>query len=149
MRKPDVPAATILLVDDNARGLAARKMILADHGYTVETALSGEEAWELFQKEHFDVVVTDLKMGGIDGVELIRRIRATDATTGLIILSGFLDCLGLCTKTTGADELINKSNKEIQDLLRAIRRLAVRPHRRRKPPTSQGGPGASKAARAS
>ena len=54
MRKPDAPAARILLVDDNARGLAARKMILADHGYSVETAPSGEEAWELFQKSHFD-----------------------------------------------------------------------------------------------
>jgi CheY-like chemotaxis protein len=147
MRKPDVPAARILLVDDNARGLAARKMILADHGYGAETALSGEEAWELFQKNHFDVVVTDLKMGGMDGVELIRRIREADASTGLILLSGFIDCLGLSTKTTGADELINKSNKEIQDLLRAIRRLSVRP-RRRKPPKSEGGPGA-KALRAS
>ena len=138
MRKPDAPAARILLVDDNARGLAARKLILADHGYGVDTALSGEEAWELFQKHRFDVVVTDLKMGGIDGVELIGRIRNADASTGLILLSGFIDCLGLSAKTTGADELINKSNKEIQDLLRAIRRLAVRP-RRRKPPSSQRG----------
>lgn len=147
MRKPDARAARILLVDDNARGLAARKMILADHGYGVETALSGEEAWELFQKHRFDVVVTDLKMSGMDGVELIRRIRNADASTGLILLSGFIDCLGLNTKATGADELINKSNKEIQDLLRAIRRLAVRP-RRRKPPDSQRGPGGAKATQA-
>jgi CheY-like chemotaxis protein len=123
-------------------------MILADHGYGVDTALSGEEAWELFQKDRFDVVVTDLRMGGFDGIELIRRIRAADASTGLILLSGFIDCLGLTAKSTGADELINKSNKEIPELLRAIRKLAVRP-RRGKPAASQRSSRASKAARAS
>ena len=147
MKKDPVPAARILLVDDNARGLTARKMILADHGYGVETALSGEEAWEIFQKHHFDVVVTDLRMGGIDGVELIRRIRATDAPARIILLSGFIECLGLTEESTGADELITKSNKEVPELLRAIRKLAARP-RRRKPASQRGGDGNSQAASA-
>jgi len=137
MKKDSVPTARILLVDDNARGLTARRMILADHGYEVETALSGEEAWERFQEHSFDVVVTDLRMGGIDGVELIRRIRATDAPTRIVLLSGFIDCLGLTTESSGADELINKSNKEVPELLRAVRKLAARPRRRK--PGSQGG----------
>jgi CheY-like chemotaxis protein len=137
MKKDSLPSARILLVDDNARGLTARKMILADQGYGVETALSGEEAWELFQNHPFDVVVTDLRMGGIDGVELIRRIRATDAPTRIILLSGFIDCLGITTESSGADEVINKSNKEVPELLRAVRKLAVRPRRRK--PGSQGG----------
>src|SRR5712691_4818894 len=123
MRKDDVSACRILLVDDNARGLAARKIILADHGYGVETALSGEEAWEIFQHRRFDVVVTDLRMGGIDGLELIRRMRSTDSPAGIILLSGFIDCLGLTTQSTGADELISKSNKEVPELLRAIRKM--------------------------
>jgi CheY-like chemotaxis protein len=137
MKKDSLPSARILLVDDNARGLTARKMILADHGYGVETALSGEEAWELFQKHQFDIVVTDLRMGGIDGVELIRRIRATETPTRIILLSGFIDCLGMTTESSGADELINKSNKEVPELLRAVRKLAARPRRRK--PGSQGG----------
>jgi CheY-like chemotaxis protein len=137
MKKDSLPSARILLVDDNARGLTARKMILADQGYGVETALSGEEAWELFQNHPFDVVVTDLRMGGIDGVELIRRIRATDAPTRIILLSGFIDCLGITTESSGADEVINKSNKEVPELLRAVRKLAARPRRRK--PGSQGG----------
>jgi CheY-like chemotaxis protein len=137
MKKDSLPSARILLVDDNARGLTARKMILADQGYGVETALSGEEAWELFQNHPFDVVVTDLRMGGIDGVELIRRIRATDAPTRIILLSGFIDCLGITTESSGADEVINKSNKEVPELLRAVRKLAARPRRRKA--GSQGG----------
>jgi CheY-like chemotaxis protein len=148
MKKDDIPAARILLVDDNARGLTARKMILTDLGYTVETALSGEEAWEIFQVNQFDVVVTDLRMGEMDGKELIRRIRATDAPTGIILLSGFVNCLGLTPESTGADELINKSNKEVPELLRAVRKLAARP--RRKKPSSERGPasGGSQAASA-
>ncbi len=138
MKKDSIPSTKILLVDDNARGLTARKMILADQGYEVETALSGEEAWETFQKHQFDVVVTDLRMGGIDGMELIRRIRATDTPTRIILLSGFIDCLGLTPESSGADELINKSNKEVPELLRAVRKLAARP-RRRKPGSHDGG----------
>lgn len=142
MKNEDVANARILLVDDNAHGLTARRMILADYGYGVETALSGEEAWETFQERQFDVVVTDLRMGGIDGVELIRRIRAADTPTGIILLSGFIDCLGMTAQSTGADELINKSNKEVPELLRAIRKLAARP--RRKKPVSQQAAGSSK-----
>jgi CheY-like chemotaxis protein len=147
MKNDDAPAARLLLVDDNARGLTARRMILTDHGYGVETALSGEEAWEIFQRSQFDIVVTDLRMSGIDGLELIRRIRATDTPTGIILLSGFVDCLGLTAQTTGADELINKSNKEIPELLRAIRKLATRP-RRRSPGSQKGNPAASRTMRA-
>jgi len=131
MKQDDVPSARILLVDDNLHGLTARKMILVDHGYEVETALSGEEAWETFQKRHFDIVVTDLRMSGIDGVELIRRIRAMDAPARTILLSGFIACLGLTEQSTGADELICKSNKEVPELLRTIRKLAVRPPRKK------------------
>jgi CheY-like chemotaxis protein len=147
MKKDPATASRILLVDDNARGLTARKMILADHGYGVETALSGEEAWELFQKNPFDIVVTDLRMGGIDGLELIRRIHTTDAPTRIILLSGFVDALGLTVETSGADELINKSNKEVPELLRAVRKLAARP-RRRKPSSQKNPGGGSKAANA-
>ena len=136
--KDDASAARILLVDGNRQGSAARQMILKDHGYSVETAECGEEAWELFQKSHFDVVVTDLKMSGIDGLELIRRIRAADAPAGTILLSGFVNCLGLTSQATGADELINKSNKEVPELVRAVRKLATRPRRRK--PASQRNP---------
>ncbi len=147
MKKDPVPPSRILLVDDNARGLTARKMILTDHGYGVETALSGEEAWEVFQKHPFDVVVTDLRMGGIDGMELIRRIRATEAPARIILLSGFIDCLGLTVESSGADEVINKSNKEIPELLRAVRKLVAHP-RRRKPSSQRGRGGSSKSASA-
>lgn len=130
MKKDDLPSASILLVDDNSHGLTARRLILVDHGYEVETALSGEEAWEIFQLRHFDIVVTDLRMTGFDGIELIRRIRAADKPTRTILLSGFAACLGLNEQSTGADEVVMKSNREVPELLRAIRKLSIRPRKR-------------------
>ena len=146
MKKYEPAPARILLVDDNSHGLTARKMILLDHGYGVETALSGEEAWEKFQKYSFDIVVTDLRMSGIDGVELIRRIRALQSPARTILLSGFIGCLGMTEQSTGADELICKSNKEVPELLRAIRKLAIGPRRRNA--SSQGAPDLTKVMRA-
>jgi CheY-like chemotaxis protein len=143
MKKDPVPAARILLVDNNVRGLSARKMILAEHGYNISTALSGEEAWQVFQEQEFDVVVTDLRMGGMSGLELIKLIRGTESAARIIMLSGFIDCLGLTQEASGADELINKSNKEVPELLRAIRRLEARPARRR-PASQRTPPGSSK-----
>lgn len=138
------PAVTvsILLVDDNTHGLVARGLILKELGHTVVTATSGEEAWDLFQKNHFDIVVTDFRMGGMDGLQLIRLIRASESPARIILLSGFVNCLGMPASETGADEVIAKSSKEVQELLRAVRNLAHTPPRRqaasaRRPPSAR------------
>jgi CheY-like chemotaxis protein len=129
MKTPPLPVK-VLLVDDNALGSAARKVILSDNGYIVETARSGEEAWEIFQREYFDIVVTDYKMPGMNGIELIGLIRKAATPARIILLSGRIQDLGLTEKSTKADELISKSSKEVPELLRAVKKLAVRPRRR-------------------
>ena len=108
-----------------------------DHGYSVETAQSGEEAWELFQNNRFDVVVTDYRMKQMDGVELIRRIHDADTPARTVLLSGFL--LALDEQSSGADEVIQKSSREIPELLRVLKKLTTRP-RRRQPASAQAPP---------
>jgi CheY-like chemotaxis protein len=130
MKKAELSPVRILLVDDNALGSAARRMILTEAGYTVETAGSGEEAWVMCRNESFDIVVTDYKMTGMNGVELIGLIRSAQSPARIILLSGRISTLGMTEKSTGADELISKSNKEVPELLRAVKRLATRPNRR-------------------
>lgn len=130
MKKSDSAPARILLVDDNLLGSSARRMILTEAGYAVEMAGNGEEAWELFQRGRFDLVVTDYKMPGMNGVELIRLIRAAEAPVRIILLSGRIATLGMTEKSTGADELIAKSAKEVEELLRSVRRLVAQPARR-------------------
>ena len=131
MKIDPVSHASILLVDDNTHGLVARGMILKEIGHTVTTAQSGEEAWELFQKTPFDLVVTDYRMGKMDGLELIRLIRASGSPARVILLSGFVGCLGMTDAATGADEVIAKSSKEVPELLRAVKKLAHQPPRRK------------------
>lgn len=131
MKTDPVCPSCILLVDDNPHGLTARAMILETQGHTVVTAQSGEEAWELFQQSHFDLVVTDYRMGKMNGLELIRLIRASETPVSIVLLSGFVSCLGMSDEETGADEIIAKSNKEVPELLRAVKRLAQHPPRRK------------------
>jgi CheY-like chemotaxis protein len=130
MKTDAASTVQVLLVDDNQVGLMARKMILEAAGYGVETAVSGEEAWEIFQKIQFDVVVTDFRMGGMDGVQLIRMIRESGSPARIVLLSGFAACLGMTEESSGADEVLCKSNKEVPELLRAVKRLASQPPRR-------------------
>jgi CheY-like chemotaxis protein len=134
--EPASPVA-ILLVDDNPNGLTARRMFLEEEGFSVTTCLNAEDAWTIFRQERFDIVVTDYRLAGMNGGDLIRLIRGSDSPARVILLSGFIGVLGLNEENTGADELILKSNKEVTELLRAVRKFAQSP--RRRPPSPQGG----------
>jgi len=126
----------VLLVDDNRDGLLARKALLQEQGFEITTAINGEEALEVFSKGKFDMLVTDFKMPKLNGIELIRRVRPLQPAIAIILLSGFVDALGLDEKSTGADVVINKGAHEIPHLLRAVARLAARQVVKR-PPASQ------------
>jgi CheY-like chemotaxis protein len=138
MKSDPVSSLAILLVDDNPNGLTARRMILEEHGFTVTTAANAEDAWAIFQQARFDIVVTDYRLEGMNGGDLIRLIRASDSPARVILLSGFIGVLGLNEENTGADELILKSNKEVPELLRAVRKLAHHAPRRRPPTPARG-----------
>jgi CheY-like chemotaxis protein len=131
MKSDPCAALSVLLVDENPNGLAARQLILEEHGFAVTTCAAAEEAWEIFQRSRFDVVVTDYRFSGMNGGELIRLIRGADSPARIILLSGFCGVLGLNDEHTGADEVILKSSKEVPELLRAVRKLASQSPRRR------------------
>jgi len=80
----------ILVVDDE---LLIRDLLydyFSSKDYQISTANSGEEAIEILQQgKEFDVVLTDLKMPGIDGLELIDHIRKSDYHLPVIVMTGF------------------------------------------------------------
>jgi CheY-like chemotaxis protein len=124
----------ILLVDDNSNGLAARKSVLEELGFSIVTSGSVEEALRVFDPDTFDLVITDYKLPDENGLKLIEAIRKRAPSVPIILISGFVDTLGLDEKRTGADAVIQKSANEVSHLLRAVNRLVkVGP---RKPPTS-------------
>jgi CheY-like chemotaxis protein len=133
------PRGRILLVDDNALGLAARRSVLEELGHKVQISGTPVEALELCGKQRFDVVVTDYKMPKMDGVEFIVRLRKLYPSSSVILISGFTDTLGLTEANTGADVVIQKSNHEVTHLVRSVNRLLRRQQQpSKKPPSSQG-----------
>ena len=79
---PLLRGLSILVVDDNPEDREFVRTSLEQYGAVVRTAASTQEACERFQRDHPDVVVSDLVMPDQDGLELIRRIRAMDEPTG-------------------------------------------------------------------
>lgn len=79
----------ILIVDDEEQYQEVFKMILDDREYYSETASSGEEALSKLRKESFNVVLTDLLMDGMDGVELLEKIKKEFIDTEVIIVTGY------------------------------------------------------------
>jgi len=127
----------VLLVDDSSDGLLVRRALLEELGCTVDVAHNGEEGLQLFRSSNFDVVVTDYRMPRMNGVEMIALIRQTNPNARIVLLSGFVEPLGLTEENTGADSVIAKSANEPGHLTRAVKRLLNAG--KRKPPSSQKG----------
>jgi CheY-like chemotaxis protein len=139
-----VAPARVLLVDDNLRGLSARKSVLEELGAGITTASSAAEALAFLAAQPFDLVVTDYQMPRMNGVEFIAQLRKQFPGIPVILISGFVDSLGLSEDSTGADIVIQKSNNEVAHLVRSVSRLL----RRRKPAQSQKRPPSTPASRA-
>lgn len=69
-------AANLLLVDDDPSLLKLLGMRLTSEGFSVTTAESGQEALRLLTREHFDLVISDLRMDEMDGMALFRKSSA-------------------------------------------------------------------------
>src|SRR5215471_1632392 len=137
------PAARILLVDDNPNGLCARKQVLEELGHRITTASNGPDALEQFTRHKFDLVVTDYKMPRMDGGELITKLRKLSPELPIVLVSGFVDALGLSEASTGADVVIQKSANEVSHLVRAVSRL-LRRKPSKKPVAGEGSPARAK-----
>jgi len=79
----------VLVIDDDAVVGRSFDRVLSDKGYEVSTALSGEEALETINETNFDVVFTDIKMPGMDGLEVTERIKARCPWTPVVVITGY------------------------------------------------------------
>jgi len=81
--------AKILVVDDEEIVLKSCRKILEGDGYQVLTTLSGQEAFDLLEKEPFDIIITDMKMPEIDGMEVLKTVREKYPDTIVIMITGY------------------------------------------------------------
>lgn len=80
---------SILIVDDDAQMAAMLKKVLEKKGYEVETALSGQEALAKSTQGHLDLVITDIRMPGMDGMEVLEKIKGKNQDVPVILMTAF------------------------------------------------------------
>jgi len=102
-------ARKILVVDDESDIRELLKNFLATEGYNVILAADGEAALRLAAEENPDVIILDIRMPGIDGIETCRRLRATKSTSliPVIVATALRDAL-MESLEAGADDFVTK-----------------------------------------
>src|SRR5579885_3498086 len=84
-----MPEGSILVVDDEQRQREIYRDILRDEGYETVTAPSGEAALKLVAQKRFDLVLTDLNLTGMTGIDLLTEILQADPTVAIVIITGY------------------------------------------------------------
>ncbi|MCK4419101.1 sigma-54-dependent Fis family transcriptional regulator [Candidatus Aerophobetes bacterium] len=84
-----MPKGKILVVDDEAKMRRVLQIILQKEGYEAVTAKDGREALQKAEKENFDLVLTDMKMPGLSGIDLLKRIRESDEEIPVIMVTAY------------------------------------------------------------
>ena len=112
----------LLVIDDEASTRDLLKMSLESDGYTVFVAEDGPKGLEIFARENPPVVLTDIKMPGMDGIEVLRRVKEQNPDTEVIVITGHGEMnLAIQALHLEASDFINKPISD-EGLAVALRR---------------------------
>jgi DNA-binding NtrC family response regulator len=115
---------SILVVDDEKDSRSGIAHFLKKSSYDVVTAEDGKEAWEFFKANHHDLVLTDMRMPGISGIDLLKRVKTIAPRTKVIIITAYGEVESyLEAMNHGAFEYLNKPIK-IKELIKLINKAA-------------------------
>jgi diguanylate cyclase (GGDEF)-like protein len=115
---------TILIIEDEEDILALLSGLLESENYRVITAINGRDGIKKFQEHNPDLILTDVRMPIMDGIEVLREVKTKESDTEVIILTGHsdeataIDCLRL-----GAYDYFRKPLEDIDVLLTAVERV--------------------------
>lgn len=133
----------ILIIDDEKPTLKMFSLFLDVYGFAILTAESGEEGLEVFDRERPEIVLTDIKMPGMDGIEVLREIKRRSPTTEVIVITGHGDMdLAIQALNLDAADFINKPVQRQsleQALSRARERLSLAKRRQHEVEARQEG----------
>lgn len=110
----------ILVVDDELSLAETLRDLLVFHGYTVEIAQNGMQAREYLDKTSFDLVVSDIRMPMMDGMQLLNHINQNHRGTPVILISGFSDYDESTVSQKGAKGLVQKP-MDVENLIKLVR----------------------------
>jgi two-component system, OmpR family, response regulator CpxR len=117
------PKRTILCVDDNEQSLSHRKIMLETRGYRVANFVRGEDALARFAEGGIDLVIADMAMPGLDGPQLIAKVKELSPQTPAILISSKVR---IYEHDSMADVFLTKGMYAPADLLERVRLLLVR-----------------------
>jgi DNA-binding NtrC family response regulator len=113
----------ILLVDDDREYCRAIQKLLERRGYAVVFATDGEEALNALTEEAFDLILSDLRMPNLDGIELMQELRMRNVDTPVIFITGYGDIESyMDLMNMGAFDYLNKP-VGARELLNIVRRV--------------------------
>jgi DNA-binding response OmpR family regulator len=113
----------ILIVDDEETLRLLLRHELEQCGFDIDEAESGEIAIEKLQKNHFNVVLLDIRMPGMDGMEVLRNVRQNNLADKVIMLTGVDEMkIARDSLTLGANDFLTKPY-DIKTLLACINRV--------------------------
>jgi CheY-like chemotaxis protein len=105
----------ILVVDDEPSARSGLEKLLRQEGFAVDVAEDGTTALGIFAEHPADVVVTDLKMPGMDGVELCGKLRDQDGQLPVIVVTAFGDVSSaIAAMRAGADDYLTKRSTSMR-----------------------------------
>jgi two-component system, OmpR family, KDP operon response regulator KdpE len=118
---------TVLIVDDEPQILRGLRTNLAARGYDVETAPDGEQALDIAARKRPDIVILDLGLPGIDGIDVIRGLRAWSAMPIIVLSAREQEPDKIAALDAGADDFVTKpfGMGELLARLRAAERRAA------------------------
>jgi two-component system response regulator HydG len=120
---PSPAKERLLIVDDSAATLEVLQRNLTAAGYQVFTSLSVAEAVEILENTVLDLVITDLKMPKVSGLDLVRHVRENFKDTEVMMITGYPSIEGAVNAVKmGAEEFLAKPFTD-EELLSAVRRV--------------------------
>lgn len=87
----DMQELKVLVVDDDHYSLEAASSLLIANGFNVVSCSGGDEAYNKFSKDKFDIVLTDIRMPKIDGIELLSRIHHLEPDVPVILMTAYAE----------------------------------------------------------
>ncbi len=114
----------ILFVDDEKDICMALNLILSKEGYAVTEAYNGEEAFGLIRDREFDVLLTDIKMEKMDGLQLLKLTKETSPRTSVVMMTAFgSEALAVEAMRAGAEDYLKKPFTNIDEVRLRIRNV--------------------------
>ncbi len=114
----------VLVIDDQPDVRTLTDMLLKHLGYDVVLADNGWKGLELYRREHPDVIVLDLIMPGMDGIEVLKQIRSVDLTQSVIVVTGSSNPeTEREVRALGVSEFIIKGSSSMDSLGDTLKRL--------------------------